>query len=156
MIAGGFSCERGLVLSTPIITRAEFQQLADVRLEEAKALLDLGKWDGAYYLAGYAVEVALKACIIKFLMAADAFPDKRFSERCYTHDLSELMGLAGLKMAWNAATAADPLLNDKWTVVRDWTEHKRYHRISEAESRQLYEAITDPVQGVLTWIKTHW
>jgi HEPN domain-containing protein len=61
-------------LSKLIETRAEFQQLAHARLEESKALPDLGRWDGAYYLAGYTVELALKACIIKTLMATDAFP----------------------------------------------------------------------------------
>ena len=58
------------------MTRAEFQQLAEQRLLEAKALLDQGKWDGAYYLAGYAVELALKACVIKMLLATDAFPER--------------------------------------------------------------------------------
>jgi HEPN domain-containing protein len=52
-------------LSKLIETRAEFQELAETRLKEAKALLDLGMWNGSYYLAGYAVEVVLKACIIK-------------------------------------------------------------------------------------------
>jgi len=52
-------------VSKLIESQAEFQQLANERLDEAKALLNLGKWGGAYYLAGYAVELALKACIIK-------------------------------------------------------------------------------------------
>jgi hypothetical protein len=34
-----------------------------VRLAEAEALMNLGHADGAYYLAGYAVECGLKACI---------------------------------------------------------------------------------------------
>ena len=38
------------------MTKAEFQDMAEQRLAEAKALLDQGKWNGAYYLAGYAVE----------------------------------------------------------------------------------------------------
>ena len=143
-------------MSNPIVTRAEFQQLADTRLEEAKALLDVGKWDGAYYLAGYAVEVALKACIIKLIMATDAFPEKRFSERCYTHDIEELIALARLKVAWNAAVAADPVLSQYWDTVKQWSEQKRYHRMSEAESRDLYTAVADPSHGVLTWFKTQW
>lgn len=86
------------VLSTPIITRAEFQALAEVRLEEAKALLDLAKWDGSYYLAGYSIELALKACIIKKVMATDAFLEKKFSDECYTHLVKKLIDLAGLKV----------------------------------------------------------
>ena len=47
------------------ISRSDFQWLAKTRIREAKALLDNGLFDGAYYLAGYAVECALKACIVK-------------------------------------------------------------------------------------------
>jgi HEPN domain-containing protein len=43
------------------LNRRDFQELALVRLNEAKVLLDAGHFDGAYYLAGYAVECALKA-----------------------------------------------------------------------------------------------
>lgn len=56
------------------MNRSDIQILADIRVGEAKALLDLGHWPGAYYLAGYAVECALKACIAK-LTKADDFPD---------------------------------------------------------------------------------
>lgn len=86
-----------------IVTQAEFQELAEERLVEAKALLDLGKWSGAYYLAGYAVDLALKACIIKTLMATDAFPDKEFSRNCYTHAIEKLVVLAKLDGARKAA-----------------------------------------------------
>jgi hypothetical protein len=144
------------VVSTPAVTRADFQQLADVRLKEAKALLDLGFWDGAYYLAGYAVEVALKACVIKFVMATDAFPQKRYSERCYTHDFGELVELAGLKPAWVAATGADAVLLGNWGIAKEWSEQKRYHSIPEPEAKLIYDAVADITHGVLQWIKTQW
>lgn len=48
-----------------ILDRKELQELSRIRLTEAKGLLALGLWDGAYYLAGYAVECALKAYIAK-------------------------------------------------------------------------------------------
>jgi HEPN domain-containing protein len=143
-------------VSTPVVTRVDFQQLADVRLQEAKSLLDLGLWDGAYYLVGYAMEIALKACIIKKVMATDAFPEKRFSENCWTHDLGKLLELAGLKPAWDAAIAADPTLLSNWAIAKDWKEDKRYHRIAELEAKELYNAVSDPAHGVLTWIKTQW
>jgi HEPN domain-containing protein len=142
-------------LSKLIETRAEFQELAGVRLEEAKALLDLGKWGGAYYLAGYALELALKACIIKTLMATDAFPDKEFSKNCYTHTVEKLVGLAKLTDARKNAMDADPDLEINWTVARDWSEEKRYHRIDKAEAEALYSVI-DGAHGVLPWIKTQW
>ena len=47
------------------MNRTDLQQPALTRLAEAKALLAAGFPAGAYYLAGYAVECALKACIAK-------------------------------------------------------------------------------------------
>jgi hypothetical protein len=46
-------------------TRAELQALAARRIREARVLFDAGEFDGAYYLAGYAIECALKAIVIK-------------------------------------------------------------------------------------------
>jgi HEPN domain-containing protein len=143
-------------LSKKIETRIEFQEMAEKRLAEAKALLDLGMWDGAYYLAGYAVELALKACIIKMVMATDAFPDRKFSENCYTHAIEKLVGLAKLEDARKAATDADPSLLANWLLTRDWSEERRYHRIDEIEARLLYDAIADNAHGVLPWIKARW
>jgi hypothetical protein len=40
------------------VDRKGLQELSKVRLKEATALLELGLFDGAYYLAGYAVECA--------------------------------------------------------------------------------------------------
>ncbi len=143
-------------MGTPIKTRVDFQQLADVRLVEAKALLDVGLWDGAYYLAGYAVELALKARIIKVLMTTDAFPDKELSKNCYTHAIETLVlvGELGADRVARAKANSGFLLN--WNAIKDWSEHKRYWRITEAEARQLYAAVAEPVDGVLTWVKTHW
>lgn len=143
-------------MSTPAVTRQDFQRLADVRLKEAKALLDLGLWDGAYYLTGYAVEVALKSCIIKMLMMTDAFPEKKFSENCYTHSIADLVRLAGLNSAWDAATNADPLLLGNWGIAKGWTEQKRYHWMTEVEAKELYEVVANAQHGVLSWIKTQW
>ena len=143
-------------MSTPAVTRTDFQQLAELRLIEAKALLDLGMWDGAYYLAGDAIEVALKACIIKVVMATDAFLEKKFSERCYSHKVGELVELAGLQVVWTTAMTADPVFAGYWGLAREWSEQKRYHRMTEDEAKRLYEAVADPSHGVLEWIRTHW
>jgi len=143
-------------LSRLIVTKAEFQEMAEHRLAEAKALLDQGKWNGAYYLAGYAVELPLKACIIKTLLATDAFPDKDFSKNCYTHAVVKLVGLAKLEGARKTTMDADPDLLTNWALARDWSEEKRYHRIDKTEAEALYTAIADGAHGVLPWIKTQW
>jgi HEPN domain-containing protein len=137
------------------VNRTEFQQLAEVRVKEAEALLAAGRWDGAYYLAGYAVECGLKACIAKLTKAED-FPDKKFAADCFTHDIEQLVRLAGLKPAIDAETKADPQLALNWGVVKDWSESRRYDRTPEPEARKLVEAITDPTHGVLPWLMKHW
>jgi hypothetical protein len=40
---------------------ADFQKLATIRLAEEKILLRNKQYAGAYYLAGYSIECALKA-----------------------------------------------------------------------------------------------
>ena len=44
-----------------MIPVAELDNIARARLEDAKTLLAASRFDGATYLCGYAVEVALKA-----------------------------------------------------------------------------------------------
>ena len=83
------------------VNRIDLQNLAMERIAEAKILLDAGKWSGAYYLAGYAVECATKACIAK-LSKADEFPDKNFGAKCWVHDIEQLVGLAELETKQSA------------------------------------------------------
>ncbi len=103
-------------------TKADFQLLAEKRLREARALLAAGEPDGAYYLGGYAVECALKACIIRKLNTSDEWPDRNFSELCYRHELAALLKVATLDgpMALEVGVLA------KWGQVKDWRETSRY------------------------------
>jgi len=84
------------------------------------------------------------------------FRQKKFSEKCWTHDLEVLVGLAGLRAALDVDTAANQQLNVNWSLVAQWEEISRYHSQPEAEARKLFEAVTNPQDGVLTWIKVHW
>ncbi len=139
------------------MNKADLEQLADLRLTEAVALLRLTPPmpDGAYYLAGYAVECALKACIAKLTAQYD-FPDKNFAAKCFTHNPEVLVTQAGLEQARRAAMATDPKLAANWLTVKDWSEETRYMRWTVAEATLLIEAIREPNHGVLQWVKTHW
>jgi len=79
-----------------VTSRPDFEKLMKLRLREAKLLLDAKDWDGAYYLAGYAVEFALKIRIIAQLIKSDSFPDKKIAENFYKHELTLLRKLAVL------------------------------------------------------------
>jgi len=57
------------------MNRSSLQNLANERIKDAEALLMAGRWSGSYYLAGYAVECALKECFAKQTREYD-FPQK--------------------------------------------------------------------------------
>lgn len=141
---------------TQIRSKSDFQDLAEFRLREATALLQNELWDGSYYLAGYAVELGLKACIIKMLMNTDAFPDKDFSRDCYTHSLVKLVELAGIDNERKQYAESNTLFEENWIVVKDWSEKKRYERIDRSDAEAFLRAVSDEQNGVLPWIKTHW
>jgi hypothetical protein len=140
------------------LNRSDFQRLANDRITDAKALLGAKRWAAAYYLAGYAVECGLKSCILVRVAATTSviFEDKRYSERCWTHNLIQLLDLAGIKAALAADTATDPDLLANWGVVKDWSESSRYARTTKAKAEELYDAITDKRHGVFPWIKLRW
>jgi hypothetical protein len=140
------------------LTRAEFQRLANEWIADAKALLAARRWAAAYYVAGYAVEFGLKSCILVRLAGKVEiiFEDRRFSEKCWTHDLNQLLELAGLEVTLAASTAAGRELGENWVTATDWTELSRYSRKTKLEAERLYEAITDKKHGVLPWIKARW
>jgi HEPN domain-containing protein len=87
------------------VTRADWQQIAEERLLAAQVLLAAHNWPSAYYLAGYAIECGLKSCILARLTLAPEliFLEKRYSEKCWTHEIEELVKLAGLEAARTAA-----------------------------------------------------
>ncbi len=139
-------------MEPPAVTKTDLQKLAEMRIREATILLKAGEFDGAYYIAGYAVECALKACILKRL--SDYWPeDKKFIDKCYTHNLNDLLQLADLENDLKAAAAVAV----KWLDVKDWNEQVRYEiGKPERDSKLFYEAITHPTDGVLQWLKARW
>ena len=135
---------------TVVTSRSDFEKLMDLRLKEAKHLLDQKDWDGAYYLAGYAIEFALKIRIIARLMKSDSFPDKKLAENFYKHELTLLRKLAGLDDEMDMDAAVGP----QWNIVINWSEQTRYALgKTETVANDLYEAIE---KGVLPWIKARW
>jgi|SRR3972149_11195590 len=137
------------------MNRTDFQKLAEIRLQEAKALLDAEKFDGAYYLCGYAVECALKACIAKQTKEHD-FPDVKIVQKSYTHNLENLLDLSGLKSDLDNKIKDDKEFDNFWSIVKDWNENSRYEFLPNKKSRDLYEAIANIEKGVLQWIKQRW
>ena len=117
------------------MNRTEFQELADVRIDEAVVLSAQGKYDSAYYLAGYAVECGFKACIAKLTNQHDFAPKPKSIHDYYSHEIEKLVKTAGLTAQRDADAAADPDLDANWGAVKDWTEESRYERKTQAQAR---------------------
>lgn len=138
------------------MNRTELQALADIRIADATVLLDGGRHQAAYYLLGYAIECALKACVAKQIREHD-FPDRRLILDSYTHSLEQLLAISGLKPHFQARVTSDRSFEVNWTTAKDWNETSRYDStIAEVKARDLFAAVTDPAHGVLTWLKTLW
>ena len=137
------------------MNRIDFQQLADLRIAEAAALLALPMPDAAYYLAGYAIECALKACIARLNQQHD-WPEKDFVRDCHTHNILNLVRLAGLDIARSSDVEANPALALNWNIVKDWNERSRYERHSLPKAEKMLLAVTDNENGVLPWIRVRW
>ena len=81
---------------------------------------------GAFYLGGLAIECALKACIAKKTRRYEFPRDRRNVERVYSHDLSELLKLAGFEDELDQHSKNNPNLATNWGVVKSWNVDSRY------------------------------
>ena len=68
------------------------------------------------YLAGYAVEIGLKACIAAQI-SAETIPDKALIEKVFKHKFPTLVGLAGLGTRLKERQDADPEFAANWALV---------------------------------------
>lgn len=144
------------VVSKMKLNRAILQDLANIRFDEVKLLLDNGKYDGAYYLSGYVIETALKACFAKNVEQYD-FPDKTtVTKHLFVHTLSSLLGTASLTPAFNEEIKITPQLDVNWTEVVKWNEESRYEKHSKEKAERMFDAISSPNGGVFLWLKKHW
>jgi HEPN domain-containing protein len=139
------------------MNRIDLQNLAELRIKEARILLEAASYPGAFYLAGYSIECALKACIAKETKEHD-FPDRPEEVRkIYTHNLDQLLGLAKLKDKFEEDKKSNKDLDAYWNSIVNWSEEKRYElELTEKEAVDLWNAIADPTNGVLQWLKKCW
>jgi hypothetical protein len=143
------------------VNQAELRQMALMRIRDARVLLNGGRWEFAYYVSGYAVECALKSCLLaRMIHTAWVFEEKWKASDCLTHDFDELIRLAGLTTELNvrlaASAAAGDLFVANWGKVLNWSPLSRYVSKSESEARDLYASITHKPDGVLRWLRNYW
>jgi hypothetical protein len=138
------------------MNRGDFQELTQERLKDVQALLQKQRYSGAYYLCGYIIECALKACIAKRTQRFDFPPQRKAIDAIYTHDLTMLFKSAGLEKARDDDMKNDEKLKVYWSVLKQWTEASRYERYDPKKAQDIYQAIADEKHGVLQWISRRW
>lgn len=135
--------------------RLDLQALAQAKIDDARLLLQNNRPSNAYYLAGYSVELGLKACIARQI-SADTIPDTAILKGVLTHEFDKLLGLAGLKDELKQAQNADQDFAANWGIVSEWTPESRYRSIVHIEAEFVVQAVLDTDHGVLRWIRQYW
>jgi hypothetical protein len=137
------------------LTRRDFQQLAEKRLREAESLFRARLYEGSYHFAGLAVECAIKACIAKQTRRFE-FPEKNKVIKSHDHNLAELVKVAGLQASLGQAVL-NPAFATNWGIVAAWRIESRYTvAIKRQEVSLLLSSSTNPTEGVMTWLRSHW
>ena len=143
------------------LNRGELQVMSMKRIRDAGVLLRGGRWEFAYYAAGYSVECALKSCLLKRMTeTAWVFDEKWNANQCLTHDFAKLIKLAGLNGELNArqtlSSAGNGLFVAHWGRALQWSVQSRYEPRTQDQAAELYAAIIHKPDGVLRWIRNFW
>jgi len=113
-----------------MIAVEELDRIARARLDDAKSLLAAGRFDGATYVCGYAVEVALKARICRTLNWSE-FPATGAEFAAYksfrTHELEVLLRLSGQEESIKQSHFS------LWNLVTVWRADSRYNSVGTAQ-----------------------
>lgn len=139
------------------MTRDEWRARSGAFEASARTLLDAAQYDIAYYLAGIAVECALKAKIARRFRAND-IPDRKLVADIYQngHDLTGLVRYAQLENELMSEQASSPAFRDSWLAVTGWNVNARYQQWSQQEAVAIFSAVSQRGSGVLPWIRRHW
>jgi len=132
--------------------------MAISKLEEAELLSNGGYNEGGFYLAGYAVELALKAKVCEHLDIPNLFYDSPFLKdlNLKTHNFNVLLLLTGKRNKFETALSKDVSLTKNWNIIlTSWTPECRYNHcksIKKSAVSSLINAIGNKNNGILTWI----
>jgi hypothetical protein len=136
------------------LPRATLQRLAQAKIDDARLLMQHQRYSNAYYLCGYGIEFALKACIAKQIIA-ETIPDRTVLTGVLTHKFDELIALAGLKADLDAQRR-DREFDSRWAIVSRWSEQVRYDIVDVVTATAMQDAVENDQHGVMKWLQQHW
>jgi HEPN domain-containing protein len=137
------------------VKRQDLEDLAKLRIDEAKALLDSKHYAGAYYFVGLAVECAIKACIAKKTEEHE-FPNFERVKNSWNHKLEKLIVTTELQQELAKIRKADQVFEANWLTVIDWDVDCRYEKKTQSEAEDIFLAVTQAGHGVLEWLGKQW
>lgn len=119
-----------------MLSTDDLSRIARARLDDADALVNAGRHDGAVYVCGYAIELGLKARICRTLHWTE-YKTQRDYQSFKTHDLNVLLSLSGVEEKVKGSHFAE------WSVVVGWRPEARYEPIgsvSEDKARSMIKS----------------
>lgn len=142
------------------------RELVDQKLKDAEVLIANRRYTSAIYMAGYAIELALKLKICKIFKFVQGFPENKAEFRTYqnsaksqpllagtitqikdirNHDLNKLLFYSGVEFRIK--------LNylDEWNLVASWDPEMRYkvRKVLKSEAVSKLTAIETLVENIL-------
>lgn len=112
-----------------MISKNELKEIAAARLKDAEILIQARRFDGAIYICGYALEIALKEKICRTLKW-EGYPstNKEFEnyKSLRTHNLDVLLHLSGVEKKIKKKSFVD------WSIASEWDPEARYKPIGSA------------------------
>lgn len=134
----------------------DIRSLADSRLDEAELLSKHGFHDCAFYIAGYALELQLKAKICEHFDLPDFYtqyvPRTDLSKTFLIHNLERLFLLSGLHAKFMAERIAHTDFDSHWDNVRLWSEKSRYNPIGTQTLTEI-TIFFESLKIIIEWIK---
>lgn len=147
--------------------------IARLRLEEATVLAQNKLLDGAFYLAGYSVELMLKSKTCEHFGVPNLFDEGgndtdeqkqlwkigEIRKAVKVHNLYQLLVFSGLKRQFDSDRATNRnLIKANSLLFGKWDENCRYLPKGTMKSQKDMLALInalDGSDGLLTWIETH-
>lgn len=136
------------------LSRSTLRLLAEAKVNDARLLFENRRHSNAYYLYGYGIELGLKACIARQIIA-ETIPDKTILNRFLTHKLGDLVALAGLTTHLQERRKK-PDFDSRWAVVAEWSEDSRYDMVDIVVATAMRDAVEHTEHGIMKWLRQHW
>lgn len=121
-----------------MISVLDLKTVSKGRVKDAQVLQKAGRFDGAVYMCGYAVEIALKARACRTLKWV-GFPETKTEfaalQSFKTHNLEVLLRLSGTEGKIRSKFLAE------WSIILRWNPESRYRKMGTATKQDAIDMI---------------